>query len=256
MVKKGGIPWNKNKPISEKTRRKMQIAHTGSHQSITTRKKIGDAQRGEKSHSYGKPSWMKNKRHTIISKQKMRDAQLGEKNHMFGKHHTGKSRKQISDKHKGTRQTESTKQKLREINIGKHHLNATRQKIAKALKGRQFSDETRRKIKEKRVFTIIPFKDTKIERMIQDELSLRGYGYYKHFPIIGQPDIAFPDKKIAIFCDGDYWHNRPKSKERDEHVTEELQKQGWLVLRYWEHEINANVEAAVDEIEDVIFERW
>lgn len=37
--------------------------------------------------------------------------------------------------------------------------------------------------------------------------------------------------------------------------NEQLRNDGWLVLRYWEHEINANVEDCVDEIEDIILTR-
>jgi len=123
--------------------------------------------------------------------------------------------------------------------------------------------EKRLKSRMKRLTQIFPFKDTKIEIKMQDELSSRGYGYYKHYPVMGQPDIAFPDQKVAVFCDGCYWHsclehyNRSncEQKEKDNIVNKTLNNSGWLVLRYWEHEINANVEAVVDEIEDVVFKR-
>jgi hypothetical protein len=35
-------------------------------------------------------------------------------------------------------------------------------------------------------------------------------------------------------------------------VNEYLRNRGWLVLRYWEHEINANIESVVNEIEEVL----
>jgi len=37
--------------------------------------------------------------------------------------------------------------------------------------------------------------------------------------------------------------------------TKILQEKGWLVLRYWEHEINDNAEGCVDEIEDNILRK-
>lgn len=120
---------------------------------------------------------------------------------------------------------------------------------------KKHSEESKQKISNKRLLQVLPFKDTSIERKLQDELSERGYGYYKHYAVMGQPDIAFPDKKIAIFADGDYWHNRENTKKRDMEVNNKLSAQGWLVIRFWEHEINANVDAAVDEIEDVLFLR-
>jgi DNA mismatch endonuclease (patch repair protein) len=111
---------------------------------------------------------------------------------------------------------------------------------------------------EHRLKIIVPLKDTTIERLLQDELSSRGYAYYCHYPVKGQPDISFPDQKIAIFADGCYWHNckdcgfenaRPERGNRDAQITKHLQSQGWLVLRYWEHEIRVNLKGVVDAIE-------
>ncbi|QLJ53449.1 MAG: hypothetical protein Sv326_1274 [Candidatus Fermentimicrarchaeum limneticum] len=108
----------------------------------------------------------------------------------------------------------------------------------------------KKKIRNARLYYIFPRKDTSIERKVQNELSNREIGYYKHYPVIGQPDIAFPDRKIAVFCDGDYWHGKRRDvRERDTRINEKLRNEGWLVLRYWEHEINTNTEALVDEIE-------
>jgi DNA mismatch endonuclease Vsr len=125
--------------------------------------------------------------------------------------------------------------------------------------------------RQRRLLIIFPSKDTKIERMMQDELSNRGYAYYKHYSIIGQPDIVFPEKKIAIFCDGDYVHGNPNeykpedkvgfrflAKDKwkyDKQITEALQAEGWLVLRFWEHEIKENVKLCVDKIENILTRR-
>lgn len=67
-------------------------------------------------------------------------------------------------------------------------------------------------------------------------------------------DIAFPQKRVAIFIDGCFWHGCPlhgelpkenrewwdrkfvENKERDARITEQLEKSGWYVLRFWEHE--------------------
>lgn len=199
------------------------------------------------------------KKPTLITRLKMNKSHMGNTNgfkkgnkfgHRFkkgepsifaGKNHSDKTKIKIS---------KSKKANPTRYWLGKTRPSPTKETIMKMKKAHNTE-----KYKQKRLLIIVPFKDTSIERMMQDELSARGYGYYKHFPIIGQPDLAFPDKKIAIFCDGDYWHNLPRGKQRDEYVNTELQKQGWLVLRYWGHEINVNTEAIVDEIEDTIFER-
>ncbi len=80
-----------------------------------TKKKIGDANRGEKNYMFGKKLSEK-------TKQKMREAQIGEKNHMYGKNG------EMHPKH-GKKLSEKTKQKLREANVGNIHSEETRQKM-------------------------------------------------------------------------------------------------------------------------------
>lgn len=237
------------------------------------RKKIGDAHRGT--------------HHTDITKQKLRLVNLG-------KHHSESTRKLIGNSSKGRHLSDSARKKIGDAHRGKTLSQSARDKVGAAHKGLKKSEETMRKlkasftperrkqmseqrkgqphhpvspegilkIKEHRLHQVFPNKDTKIELKVQDELSSREYAYYKHYPIVGQPDIAFLDQKIAVFCDGDAVHGFPEQfkpedkncfgtpiKEkwaRDKFVNEELQKLGWLVLRYWEHEINDNVEAVVD----------
>lgn len=127
-------------------------------------------------------------------------------------------------------------------------------KRTKKMKENHRTPEFREMERKIRLNQIFPLKDTSIEVTVQQELASRNIQFQKHYPVIGQPDIAFLDKKIAIFCDGDYWHNRLEQVKRDTRVNEQLRNAGWLVLRYWEHEINANVEGVVDKIEEVL--RW
>lgn len=56
----------------------------GTH-SKETRKKIGDAQRGEKNHMYGKPSPMRGKKRTPEQVENNRKAHLGQKSYWKGK---------------------------------------------------------------------------------------------------------------------------------------------------------------------------
>lgn len=165
----------------------------------------------------------------------------------------------------GCKHREDTKKKISRI-VKKWHKTHT-----PFFKGKKFSEEHKRKLRVSRLKQINPSKDTSIEVKLQDELSSRGYGYYTHYPIRGQPDIAFPDQKIAIFADGDFWHSNPsKFEARDKHTrgrtvkdiwekdkktNNKLQEKGWLILRYWESEIKANVEGVVDEIEDCLLNK-
>jgi DNA mismatch endonuclease (patch repair protein) len=77
-------------------------------------------------------------------------------------------------------------------------------------------------------------------------------GYRKHLKVVGKPDFAWPDRKIALFVDGCFWHgcprcNRPSksnlafwrkkisdNRRRDLRNSRQLRRQGWKVLRVWE----------------------
>lgn len=51
-------------------------------------------------------------------------------------------------------------------------------------------------------------------------------------------DFALPKEKIAIECDGSYWH---KDKKRDKIREERIKSLGWTVLRFSENEINSDL---------------
>lgn len=116
-------------------------------------------------------------------------------------------------------------------------------------------------------------KDSKIEIALRKELWSRGLRYQKNVTsIFGKPDLIFKGKKVAVFCDSEFWHGFnweerkkdfkshqefwiPKierNMERDKEVTEELQKQGWTVLRFWGKEIKKNTGGCADIIEKVV----
>lgn len=105
-----------------------------------------------------------------------------------------------------------------------------------------------------RMKQIFPKKHTKIEIMMQDGLHAKNIQFDTNKSVLGIciPDVVIPDKKIAVFCDGDYWHNRPDYKIRDARQNETLQNNGWVVLRFWEHEIHNNVENCVNKVLEVV----
>lgn len=119
-------------------------------------------------------------------------------------------------------------------------------------------------------------KGSEIEILLQKELWSRGLRYRKNVKgITGKPDIAFIGKKIAVFCDSEFWHgydweNRKKdfksntefwipkierNIQRDIEVTNELKTQGWIVIRFWGKEIKKDVSGCADEIERIWKER-
>lgn len=119
-------------------------------------------------------------------------------------------------------------------------------------------------------------KDSAIEVLLRRELWRRGLRYRKNVAgLTGKPDIVFMGKKIAVFCDGNFWHgydweNRkqdiksrkefwiPKierNMQRDIEVNEALERDGWLVLRFWGNEIKTNCSACADKIEMILRSR-
>ena len=119
-------------------------------------------------------------------------------------------------------------------------------------------------------------KDTKIEVELRKELWSRGLRYRKNDKNIpGKPDIAFIGKKIAVFCDSEFWHGYDwehrkndiktrrefwipkieKNIQRDLEVNQLLEEQGWIVLRFWGKEIQKNLSGCADRIEKVVRER-
>src|SRR2546425_5950598 len=52
-------------------------------------------------------------------------------------------------------------------------------------------------------------RDTKPEKLLRRQLWRLGLRFRKNVSSLpGQPDIVFPTEKIAVFCDGDFWHGR------------------------------------------------
>lgn len=51
--------------------------------------------------------------------------------------------------------------------------------------------------------------DTKIEVQLRKPLWEKGYRYRKNYKALpGKPDIALTKCKIAIFCDGEFFHRK------------------------------------------------
>lgn len=104
-------------------------------------------------------------------------------------------------------------------------------------------------------------KNSEIEQILRKVLWENGYRYRKNYSkVYGKPDIVFIGKKVAIFCDSEFWHgysweeNKDKihsnkdfwirkiesNMKRDEEVNKKLKKSGWKVLRFWGKDIMKN----------------
>ena len=116
-------------------------------------------------------------------------------------------------------------------------------------------------------------KDSKIELLLRKELWARGLRYQKNSKkVFGKPDIVFIGKKVAVFCDSEFWHGYdwdykkndiqsrsdfwvPKierNMQRDIEVTTRLTQEGWTVLRFWGNEIKHDLKSCADIIETAV----
>lgn len=127
--------------------------------------------------------------------------------------------------------------------------------------------------KEKRseLMSTIHSKNTKPEVNLRKVLFAKGYRYRIHHGV-NKIDIAFPVKKVAVFVDGCFWHSCPlhghlpksnkeywvpkltKNRIRDIETTKRLENEGWIVLRFWEHELD-NSEAISNKIVSILSNR-
>lgn len=117
--------------------------------------------------------------------------------------------------------------------------------------------------------------NTKIEVRLRKALWHLGIRYRINYSALpGKPDIAITKYKIAIFCDGEFWHGKdwqikkqkinsnrdywlPKIEKNifhDSEVDKELSAFGWRVLRFWGNDIQKNLEDCVSDVQDAILE--
>lgn len=114
--------------------------------------------------------------------------------------------------------------------------------------------------------------DTELELELRRALFAAGYRYRVGYPVPSMPrrsiDIAFPRREVAVFIDGCFWHRCPehyvavknnsdwweaklqRNVERDQETVQELDSQGWRVVRVWEHEDPSEALARVVEVLD------
>jgi len=110
---------------------------------------------------------------------------------------------------------------------------------------------------------------TKPEIKLRKALWHLGYRYRTNVSKLpGKPDIVIRKHNLVIFVDGEFWHgynwqekktriksNRDywipkieKNMARDKKNTEILKSQGWHVIRFWEKEVNKNIELCIEKV--------
>lgn len=116
----------------------------------------------------------------------------------------------------------------------------------------------------------IKSKGSVIEKRFAQGLKKNQLKYTGHPKnLAGSPDYVIVDRRIAIFCDSAFWHgykflktNRHNFKsnrkfwldkiksniERDKLVNRVLRKTGWKVFRFWDFQINKDVEKCIAKV--------
>ncbi|KHD13988.1 very short patch repair endonuclease [Clostridium butyricum] len=124
----------------------------------------------------------------------------------------------------------------------------------------------------------IKSRDTKIELRLRKALWYQGIRFRKNYDELpGKPDIAITKYRIAVFCDGEFFHgynwNEQKEKlarssnssywikkisrniERDCEIDKELAAMDWTVVHFWGKYILRHTDECVRYIEEIIFEK-
>ena len=111
--------------------------------------------------------------------------------------------------------------------------------------------------------------NTALELALRKKLWGSGFRFSRKPGVLpGRPDIVLKKQKIAIFIDGEFWHgykwedkkkkikaNRkywlPKIERnilRDKKANKELRKNGWKVIRFWEHQLKRDTAKCLKKI--------
>ena len=123
--------------------------------------------------------------------------------------------------------------------------------------------------KEKRseIMSRIRSKGSQIERAMMKALEENNLKFEYQPKIFGKPDfLVHPN--IIVFCDSSFWHGRnwkklksqlkegywvehiKKNKKRDSIVNNRLKEMGYVVLRFWDDEINKKIDSCIARIKD------
>jgi len=225
--RKGGIPWNKGIPFSEKVKEKMSKSQKRKILTKEHKKNISIATKGKRR----KPLTEEHKKKISLNNVK---GIIG----MKGKHHSQETKDKLSKMFKGRIISLKQKKQISQT-LKKRYSNA---EIVSWMKGKTCSEEVIKKIKESRAKQIFPLKDTSIEVKVQNFLKKLGVEFFTHQTMDiehrYQCDIFIPSMNLVIECDGDYWHKYPIGNDLDHIRTKELIEGGFKVLRLWENEIN------------------
>lgn len=115
-------------------------------------------------------------------------------------------------------------------------------------------------------------RDTRPELLLRRAVWALGVrGYRLHAPLIGRPDLVITRARLAVFVDGCFWHGcrrcrrRPvdtnagywnekilKNRRRDVRVARALRREGWQVIRFWEHDVERDPNRCAERVSSIV----
>jgi len=113
-------------------------------------------------------------------------------------------------------------------------------------------------------------KNTSLELVVDAELSRLGLHYRRNVnDLPGKPDFVFDEERLIVFVDGDFWHGWrfpswkhklqgywqekiDRNRKRDRANFRRLRRQGWTVIRVWEHELKRDISRVIARITSML----
>jgi len=266
--RKGNIPWNTGKLMSEEHCQKLSDSHKnlagnfmGKRHSEESCRKMSESHIGKPSSRLGIPLTEEQKRRISVTMKAKGIAPSLEARQKSASLTRGVPRSvlvksKIGSANLGHIVTERTREEISKAKIGVSHPPEFGKAISERMRGskhpmwgKKASEETRKKLsvshmgyipseitREKiaeaaaRQFSAYPFPRTKLEVALYWLLATAGYCYspQKQF---GRyvVDAYLPIENLAFEADGEYWHNRPGAKERDSKRDQYLKSKFGLV---------------------------
>lgn len=256
-IKMGNVPGNKGKHHTEEARRKMsEAAKNRGPMNEETKKKLSLLWKGkQRPELCGRVPWnkgkvgvysketlekmSKNRRGILHTEETKRKIQEASRKRGISK----ETREKIANSRRGRKLSEETKKKLSESHSGKIPWN-------KGIKGeRHLSAETKAKLSE------IRKKSPKVQahiKRLHENMTFRSKGENELFLFICEIykgriirndkktlngfelDVVLPDLKIAFEYNGNYWHSRINTRDRDIWKIIECHKLGIDLFDVWD----------------------
>lgn len=258
MFKNGYIPWNKG--INKNNDARMKNAGEKSGKSRKGKRRGKNLKISEKLKGN---QHFKGKHHTKESKEKIRITIKNKwmNNKEYIENHKDGSIKQSLTLRKTLEEHPEIIENLTKSHKGKPSWNSgkvdiysdeTIERISNATK-EQWKNKEYRKFMEEKILPNARHKQasriSSIEIMIANELRRRNINFIQQVMILNRYKVDFLiEDCIIIEADGDYWHNLPNIKEKDNKRDVILDAERFIIFRFWEHEIRKDVSKCVDKI--------